>query len=97
MCITPSTANPTRIYSPELLRKVNSDQSFPIPRDVRKKLFRLRIWSLLHKYANIIKTENPKPNTPENVNVTEKTVNTTTVADVRLGVMNVLSLGNWTV
>ena len=31
---------------------------------------------------------------PENVNVKENTVKTTTVTDVRLGVMNVLSLGN---
>ena len=94
MCITPSTADPLRIYSPELLRKVNSDQSFQIPRDVRKKLFRLRIWSPRYKYENIFKTENSKPNTPESVNVKEKTVKTTTVTDVRLGVMNVLSLGN---
>ena len=33
-------------------------------------------------------------NTPENVNVKEKTVKTTTVTDVRIGVMNVQSLGN---
>ena len=38
--------------------------------------------------------ENPKPNTPENVDVKEKTVQTTTATDVRLGVMNVLSIGN---
>ena len=45
--------------------------------------------------THIVKTENPKSNTPENVNVKEKTVKTTvTVTDVRLGVMNVLSLGN---
>ena len=92
MCITPSTAVPSIIYSPELLRKVNSDQSFPIPRDVRKKLFRLRIWSPRYKYENIFKTQHPKPNTPENVNVKEKTVKTTTVTDVRIGVMNVQSL-----
>ena len=92
MCITPSTAVPSRIYSPELLRKVNSDQSFPIPRDVRKKLFRLRIWSPRYKYENIFNTQHPKPSTPENVNV--KTVKTTTVTDVRIGVMNVQSLGN---
>ena len=79
---------------PELLRKVHSDQSFPIPRDVHKKLFRLRIWSPRSKYENIFKTQHPKPNTPENVNVKEKTVKTTTVTDVRIGVMNVQSLGN---
>ena len=94
MCITPSTAVPSRIYSPELLRNVNSDQSFPIPRDPRKKLFRLRIWSPRYKYENIFETQNPKPNTPGNVNVKEETVKTTTVTDVRIGVMNVLSLGN---
>ena len=76
------------------LRKVNSDQSFPLPRDVRKKLFRLRIWSPRYKYENIFKTQHPKPNTPENVNVKENTVKTTTVTDVRIGVMNVQSLGN---
>ena len=69
MCITPSTAQPPRIYSPELLWKLNSDQSFSILRDVHIKLFRQRIWSPRHKYENIIKIENPKPNTPENVNV----------------------------
>ena len=94
MCITPSAAVPSRIYSPELLRKVNSDQSFPIPRDVRKKLFRLRIWSPRYKYENIFKTQHPKHNIRENVNVKEKTVKTTTVTDVRIGVMNVQSLGN---
>ena len=92
MCITPSTAVSSRIYSPELLRKVNSDQSFPIPRDVRKKLFRLRIWSPRYKQENIFNTQHPKPSTPENVNV--KTVKTTTVTYVRIGVMNVQSLGN---
>ena len=50
-----------------------------------KKLFRLRIWSPRHKYENKIKTENSKSNIPENVKV--KT-------NVRLGVMNVSSLGN---
>ena len=59
-----------------------------------KKLFRLRIWSSRYKYENIFKTQNPKPNTPANVNIKEKTVKTTTVTDVRIGVMNVLSLGN---
>ena len=63
-----------------------------IQRDVRKKLFRLRIWSPRHKYENKIKTENSKSNITENVMV--KTVNTTSVSDVRLGVMNVSSLGN---
>ena len=92
MCITPSPAHTQRIYSPELLRKWNSDQSSKIQRDVRKKLFRLRIWSPRHKYENKIKTENSKSNIPENVKV--KTVNTTSVSDVRLGVMNVSSLGN---
>ena len=57
-----------------------------------KKLFRLRIWSPRHKYENKIKTENSKSNIPGNVMV--KTVNTTSVSDVRLGVMNVSSLGN---
>ena len=57
-----------------------------------KKLFRLRIWSPRHKYENKIKTENSKSNITENVMV--KTVNTTSVSDVRLGVMNVSSLGN---
>ena len=57
-----------------------------------KKLFRLRIWSPRHKYENKIKTENSKSNIPENVKV--KTVNTTSVSDGRLGVMNVSSLGN---
>ena len=94
MCITPSNADPPRIYSPELLQNVNSDQSFPIPRDISKELFRLRIWSPRYKYENRVKTENPKPNTPENVYVKEKTIKTTLVTDVRLGVMNVLSLGN---
>ena len=51
-----------------------------------KKLFRLRIWCPWHKNEN--KTENPKPNTAENVNIKVKTVNTTTVPDVRHGVMN---------
>ena len=59
-----------------------------------KKLFRLRIWSPRYKYENIFKTQHPKPNTPENVNVKEKSVKTTTVSDVRIGVMNVQSLGN---
>ena len=54
-----------------------------------KKLFQLRIWSPRHE---ICKTENSKSNIPENVKV--KTVNTTSVFDVRLGVMNVSSLGN---
>ena len=87
---------PSRIYSPELLRKVNSDQSFPIPRDVRKKNVSTTYLEPRYKYENIyiVKTEAYEPNTQENVNVKEKTVNTTTVADVRLGVMNVLSLGN---
>ena len=44
------------------------------------------------KYENKIKTENSKSNIPENVMV--KTVNTTSVSDVRLGVRNVSSLGN---
>ena len=57
-----------------------------------KKLFRLRIWSPRYKYENIFNTQHPKPSTPENVNV--KTVKTTTVTDVRIGVMNVQSLGN---
>ena len=92
MCITPLPAHTQRIYSPELLRKLNSDQSFKIQRDVRKKLFRLRIWSPRHKYENKITTENSKSNITENVMV--KTVNTTSVSDVRLGVMNVSSLGN---
>ena len=35
-----------------------------------------------------------KHNIPENVNVKENTVKTTTVTDVRIGVMNVQSLGN---
>ena len=94
MCITPSTAVPSRTYSPELLRKVNSDQSFPIPRDVRKELFRLRIWSSRYINENIFKTQHSKPNTPENVNVKKKTVKTTTITDVRIGVLNVQSLGN---
>ena len=89
MCITPSPAHIQRIYSHELLWKLNSSK---IQRYVRKKLFRLRIWSPRHKYENKIKTENSKFNIPENVKV--KTVNTTTVSDVRLGVMNVSSLGN---
>ena len=59
-----------------------------------KKLFRLRIWSPRYKYENIFNTQHPKPSTPENVNVKEKTVKTTTVTDVRIGVMNVQSLGN---
>ena len=92
MCITPSPAHTQRIYSPELLRKLNSDQSSKGQRDVRKKLFRLRIWSPRHKYENKIKTKNSKSNITENVKV--KTVNTTSVSDVRLGVMNVSSLGN---
>ena len=46
------------------------------------------------RQQHIFKTQNPKPNTTENVNVKEKTVKTTTVTDVRNGVMNVLSLGN---
>ena len=45
-----------------------------------------------HKHENKIKTENSKSNIPENVKV--KTVYTTSVSDVRLGVMNVSSLGN---
>ena len=91
MCITPSPAHTQRICSPELLRKLNSDH----PKSsgmFAKKLFRLRIWSPRHKYENKIKTENSKSNIPENVKV--KTVNTTSVSDVRLGVMNVSSLGN---
>ena len=68
-----------------------SDRAFD---RIPKKLFRLRIWSPRYKYENIFKTENPKPNTPENVNIKEKTVKTTTVTDVRHGVMNVLSLCN---
>ena len=59
-----------------------------------KKIFRLRIWSSRYKYDNIFQTENSKPNTPENVNVKEKTIKTTTVTNVRLGVMNVISLGS---
>ena len=59
-----------------------------------KKLFRQRIWSPRYKYDNTIKTENSKSNIPENNNVKVKTVNTTTASDVRLGVMNVSSLGN---
>ena len=90
MCITPSPAHTPRIYSPELLRKLNSDQLSKIQRDVHKKLF--RIWSPRHKYENKIKTENSKSNIPENIKV--QTVNTTTASDVRLGVMNVSSLGN---
>ena len=92
MCIILSSVHIQRIYSPELQRKLNSVQSSKIQRDVRKKLFRLRIWSPRHKYENKIKTENSKSNIPENVKV--KTVNTTSVSDVRLGVMNVSSLGN---
>ena len=80
-----------RIYFPELLWKLNSDQSSKIQRDVRKKLFWLRIWSPRHKYENKIKTENSKYNIPENVKV--KSVNTTSVSNVRLGVMNVSLLG----
>ena len=93
MCITPSTAVPSRIYSPELLRKVNSDQSFPIPRDVCKKNYFDYVFGVpRYKYENIFNTQHPKPSTPENVNI--KTVKTTTVTDVRIGVMNVQSLGN---
>ena len=66
MCITPSTAVPSRIYSPELLRKVNSDQSFPIPRDVRKNYFDY-VFGV--PGINIFNTQHPKPSTPENVNV----------------------------
>ena len=51
------------------------------------------MWSPRHKYENKIKAENPKPNATENNNVKVKTVNTTTVADARLRVINVLSLG----
>ena len=87
MGITPFPAHTQRIYSPELLRKLNSDQSSKIQRNVR-----LRIWSPRHKYENKIKTENSKSNMTENVMV--KTVNTSSVSDVRLGVMNVSSLGN---
>ena len=58
-----------------------------------KKLFRLRSWSPRYKYENILKTQHPKTNTPENVNV-KKTVKATTVTDVRIEVMNVQSLGN---
>ena len=54
----------------------------------------LRIWSPRYKYENIFKTQHPKPNTPENVNVKENTVKTTTVTDVRIGVMNIQSMGN---
>ena len=36
----------------------------------------------------------PKPNTPENVNVKEKDGKTTTVTDVRIGVIHVQSLGS---
>ena len=57
-----------------------------------KKLFRIHIWSPRYKYENIIETAKSKPNIMENVKI--KTVNTTTLADVRLGVMNVTSLGN---
>ena len=38
--------------------------------------------------------ENSKPNIPENNNVKVKTVDTKTVSDVKLAVMNVVSLGN---
>ena len=82
---TPKEYTPLNYYG-------NSDQSSKIQRDVRKKLFRLRIWSPRQKYENKIKTENSKSNIPENVMV--KTVNTTSVSDVTLGVMNVSSLGN---
>ena len=92
MCITTSTAVPSRIYFPELLRKVNSDQSFPIPRDVRKKNYFGYIFGVpginMRIYLKL------KPNTPENVNVKEKTAKTTMVTDVRIGVMNVQSVGN---
>ena len=44
--------------------------------------------------SHSVKTENPKLNSLENANVKEKTVKTTSVADVRLGVMNGISLGN---
>ena len=89
MCITPSTAVPSRIYSPELLRKVNSDQSFPIPRDVRKNYF-----DYVFGVPGINMRIYLKLNIPENVNVKEKTVKTTMVTDVRIGVLNVQSLGN---
>ena len=46
----------------------------------------------IYKYENKMKNENSKSNIPENVKV--KTVNTTSVSDVRLRVMNVSSLGN---
>ena len=85
-------AHPKNIYSPELLWKLNSDQSSKILRDVRKKLFRIHIWSPRHEYDNKIKTENSKYNIPENVMV--KTVSATSVSDVRLRVMNISSLGN---
>ena len=68
----------------DLFIGVNSDQSFPIPRDDHKKAILTTYLESPHTYENIIKTENPKPNTPENVNVKEKTDNTTTVTDVRL-------------
>ena len=76
MCITPSTADSPRTYSPELLRKVNSDQTFPIPRDVRKKTISTTYLESRYTYENIVKTENPKLNTPENVNIKENTVKT---------------------
>ena len=86
------THPPRRIYSPELLRKVNSDQSSKILRDVRKNCFdyvfgvpsiNMRIqFKLKILYLTLRK----------NHNIKGKTVNTTNVYDVRLGVMNVSSL-----
>ena len=48
----------------------------------------------MHKYENKIQTENSKL-TPRKIdNVKVMTVKTTTLSDGRLGVMNVVSLGN---
>ena len=83
-------AVPSRIYSPELLRKVNSDQSYPIPRDVCKNYFdyvfglpginiriylKLKILSLIPRKMSTLR---------------KKTVKTTTITDARIGVMTVL-------
>ena len=88
-CVSPHHQRTPKEYTP---LNYYGNQSSKIQRDVRKKLFRLRIWSPRHKYENKIKTENSKSNILENVKV--KTVTTTSVSDVRLGVMNVSSLGN---
>ena len=45
--------------------------------------------SARHKDENTIKTENSKPNIPENNNVTVKTVNTTTVSDNILDIFGI--------